>query len=59
MKACIGYQLALMELAVVAALFVREFPNAKISGVMTENDMELEDKFVMNPRGQKCVVVLG
>jgi hypothetical protein len=25
---------------------------------MTERDMELEDKFVMNPRGQKCLVVL-
>ena len=47
-----------MELALVAMLFVREFPNAKVSSIMTERDMELEDKFVMNPRGQKCLVVL-
>jgi cytochrome P450 len=57
-KGCIGYQLAQMELAVTAALFIREFPNAKVSSIMTERDMELEDKFVMNPKGQKCLVVL-
>ena len=58
MEACIGYKLALMELALVAALFVREFPNAKISEVMAESNMELEDRFVMNPRGRRCLVVL-
>jgi cytochrome P450 len=55
---CIGYQLAQIELALAATLFFREFPCAAISSIMTEKDMELEDKFVMNPRGQKCLVIL-
>jgi hypothetical protein len=51
-------QLAQIELSVLATLFFRESPNAKISSVMTEKDMKLEDRFVMNPRGRKCLVVL-
>lgn len=51
-------QLAQIELAVAAAFFFREFPDAKISALMTEKDMEIEDRFVMNPRGKKCLVVI-
>jgi hypothetical protein len=47
-----------MELALVAALFIREFPNAEVAIVMTERDMELQDQFVMKPRGRKCLVNL-
>lgn len=57
-EGCIGMQLAQIELAVAATFFFREFPNAKISSVMREKDMELEDRFVMNPRGQKCMIIV-
>lgn len=57
-KGCIGYQLARIELAFAATFFFRDFPHAKIASIMTEKDMELEDKFVMNPRRQKCLVDL-
>jgi hypothetical protein len=51
--------LALMEVALTAALFFREFPHAVIAPSTTEEEMEVEDVFVMTPRGHKCMIVLN
>jgi hypothetical protein len=51
-------QLAQMEVALAAAIFFRECPNAALGPSMRDKDMDLEDKFVVSPRGHKCMVTM-
>jgi hypothetical protein len=47
-----------MELALIAAIFLHSCPNARIAPTMPEMDMDMEDVFVLWPKGRRCVVVL-
>ena len=56
--ACIGPNLAQIELALAATVFFRECPHAQVAPSMGDDDMEPSDLFVVGPRGQKCTVVI-
>lgn len=51
-------QLAQMELALVAAVFFREYPNARIAPSTRDEDMIAEDMFILSPRKHKCMIIL-
>lgn len=57
-RICIGLHLAWMELRLGAALFFRECGGAKISASMTEEMMEMENHFLIAPKGHRCSIVL-
>ncbi len=55
---CIGMHLAKMEMALAAASFFRECPTARLSPKMTDDMMELENYFLVAPKGHKCEIVM-
>lgn len=57
-RICIGLHLAWMELRLGAALFFRECCGASLSPEMTEAMMDMENRFLIAPKGHKCVVKL-
>ncbi|RDL40157.1 uncharacterized protein BP5553_00136 [Venustampulla echinocandica] len=57
-RGCIGQNLAQIELALSITAFLRKCPNARVASSMTDFDMEIEDNFVMSPKGHKCMVIL-
>jgi len=56
--ACIGPNLAQIELSLAVAVFFRECPHAQIAPSMRDDDMEPSDLFVVGPKGQKCRVIM-
>ncbi|KAH7122185.1 cytochrome P450 [Dactylonectria estremocensis] len=57
-RICIGMHLARTELRLAAAVFFRKCPGAKLSKTMTDEMMEMENYFLIAPRGHTCKVVL-
>ncbi|KAI1047008.1 hypothetical protein LB505_013600 [Fusarium chuoi] len=55
-RICIGLHLAWMELRLGAALFFRECRGATLSPEMTDEMMEMENRFLISPKGHKCIV---
>ncbi|KAF5689356.1 cytochrome P450 monooxygenase [Fusarium globosum] len=55
-RICIGLHLAWMELRLGAALFFRECCGATLSPEMTDEMMEMENRFLIAPKGHKCIV---
>ncbi|KAM0345672.1 hypothetical protein ACHAPU_006327 [Fusarium lateritium] len=55
-RVCIGLHLAWMELRLGAALFFRECRGARLGPEMTDEMMELENHFLVAPKGHSCVV---
>lgn len=41
-----------------AAFFFRECPNAKVSEVTTERDMDFENYFLIAPKAHECFIVV-
>ena len=56
-RACIGSHLAMMELKLTTATFVRDFVVTAAS-TMNASDMDMKDHFAMMPAGGKCDLVL-
>lgn len=56
---CIGLHLAWMELRLATALFFRECKGARLSEEMTDEMMEMDNRFLIAPRGHCCYVKLG
>ena len=56
--ACVGTNLAHMELRLGAARFFRKFPNAKVSlkEGMADDDMRQEAWVFMSPVGHRCLI---
>ncbi|KAF5552807.1 cytochrome p450 3a17 [Fusarium napiforme] len=54
-RICIGLHLAWMELRLGAALFFRECRGATLSPEMTDEMMEMENRFLIAPKGHKCI----
>lgn len=48
----------MMELALGAAHFFTEFPDARIADGMSESDMFPENYFLIAPRSHRCMVVI-
>ncbi|RGP79424.1 hypothetical protein FLONG3_2479 [Fusarium longipes] len=57
-RICIGMHLAYMELRLGAALFFRECRGVKLGLGMTDDMMEMENHFLIAPKGHKCLVQL-
>lgn len=56
--ACIGLNLARMELRLCTALFFRAFPTAKLSTKfgMSDSEMEPQINFLVMPKGHRCLI---
>jgi len=50
--------LAYMELRLASAEFFRQCKGAKLAAETTDASMELENYFLVTPRGHKCEVIL-
>lgn len=57
-RVCIGLHLAWIELRLAAALFFRECRGARLAPCMTEEMMEMDNRFLIAPKGHCCFVVL-
>ncbi|KAI0121149.1 cytochrome P450, partial [Xylariales sp. AK1849] len=57
-RACLGNHLARMELRLAAALFFRGCRGAKLSYDMDDSVMEMDNQFLMAPRGHRCDITL-
>lgn len=55
---CIGIHLAYMELRLASAEFFRQCKGAKLAAETTKASMEMENYFLVTPRGHKCEVIL-
>ncbi|GAB7356749.1 hypothetical protein MBLNU459_g7651t1 [Dothideomycetes sp. NU459] len=55
---CLGINLAWMELRYATALFFRECRGMRLAASTTPESMELENYFVIVPKGHKCEVTL-
>jgi cytochrome P450 len=55
---CIGIHLAWIELRLATALFFRNCRGARLSEVMTDEMMEMDNRFLIAPRGHCCYVKL-
>ncbi|KAF2104677.1 cytochrome P450 [Rhizodiscina lignyota] len=57
-RSCLGLHLAMMELRIAVAMFYREFKvSMKVAEETTDESMEMEDYFVIAPKGHTCVLV--
>ncbi|KAH8900670.1 cytochrome P450 [Thozetella sp. PMI_491] len=57
-RICLGIHLAWMELRIATALFFRECRGAIISPSMTDAMMELDNRFLISPKGHSCKITL-
>ncbi|RSL61207.1 hypothetical protein CEP53_005182 [Fusarium sp. AF-6] len=57
-RICIGLHLAWMELRLATALFFRECRGARLDPVMTYEMMEMDNRFLIAPKGHCCKIRL-
>ncbi|KAI0480052.1 cytochrome P450 [Xylariaceae sp. FL0804] len=57
-RICLGMHLAYMELRLAAALFFRECAGARLSDDMDDSVMEMENAFLISPKGHRCNITL-
>ncbi|KAI4680286.1 uncharacterized protein J4E84_007934 [Alternaria hordeiaustralica] len=57
-RVCIGIHLAYMELRLGAALFFRHCRGARISDSMNDEMMEMDNNFLIAPKGHHCYITL-
>ncbi|KAI0170736.1 cytochrome P450 [Pestalotiopsis sp. NC0098] len=58
-RVCLGIHLARMELRLAAALFFRKCRGARLGSNMDDKVMEMENHFLIAPRGHHCNITLG
>lgn len=58
-RVCLGMHLAYMELRLASAEFFRKCKGAKLAAETTEKTMEMENYFLVTPRGHKCEIILS
>ncbi|EPS35541.1 hypothetical protein H072_11038 [Dactylellina haptotyla CBS 200.50] len=56
-RSCLGQNLAMMELRLIAAVMLTVCPSATLAEDCTDDSMELENYFVLRPKGHKCELV--
>lgn len=57
-RVCLGIHLAYMELRLAAALFFRQCRGAKLGDCMQDDMMEMDNRFLIAPKGHCCYVTL-
>ncbi|KAF2016936.1 cytochrome P450 [Aaosphaeria arxii CBS 175.79] len=55
-RVCIGLHLAWMELRLGAALFFRHCRGATLSSCMSDDMMEMDNRFLISPKGHCCYI---
>ena len=58
-RTCVGIHLAGMELRLAAALFFRKMRGARLAEGMTDEVMEVENFFLIVPKGHYCDITLS
>nr|XP_036577843.1 cytochrome p450 [Colletotrichum truncatum]KAF6784938.1 cytochrome p450 [Colletotrichum truncatum] len=58
-RSCIGVELAKMELRLATAVFFRRCKGLKLAPGTTDESMEMENYFLISPRGHKCEVIMA
>ncbi|GAB7339113.1 hypothetical protein MBLNU457_5787t1 [Dothideomycetes sp. NU457] len=57
-RICIGIHLAKMELRLAATTFFRECRGARLAPATTDESMEIENYFLISPKGHACEIVV-
>ncbi|KAF9698457.1 hypothetical protein EKO04_003425 [Ascochyta lentis] len=57
-RVCLGIHLAYMELRLAAAMFFKQCRGAKLSDCMRDEMMEMENHFLISPKGHCCWISL-
>ncbi|TGO62507.1 hypothetical protein BCON_0019g00430 [Botryotinia convoluta] len=57
-RTCLGIHLARMELYLTLALFFRECKGMRIASSQDDGEMDIEDYFIIGPKGHKCAVTM-
>ncbi|KAF8859444.1 cytochrome P450 monooxygenase [Acephala macrosclerotiorum] len=57
-RICLGIHLARTELRLATALFFRECVGARLAGSTTDESMEMENFFLIQPKAHRCEIVL-
>ncbi|TGO26033.1 hypothetical protein BPAE_0067g00050 [Botrytis paeoniae] len=57
-RTCIGIHLARMEMQLTLALFFRECKGMRVASSQDDEGMEIENFFLISPRGHKCAVTM-
>ncbi|CZR66973.1 related to cytochrome P450 [Phialocephala subalpina] len=57
-RICLGIHLARTELRLATALFFRECVGARLAGTTTDESMEMENFFLIQPKAHRCEIVL-
>jgi cytochrome P450 len=55
---CIGIHLAYMELRLTFVTFFRALPAAVIAPETTDEEMEMEDYFLIAPKAHRCLITV-
>ena len=57
-RACLGKNLAIMELKLVTAALILKF-DVKVSPTLADSDMDMKDHFLALPKGGRCDLVFS
>lgn len=57
-RACLGMHLATMELRLAIVLFLRACPTARVAPSTKDEDMEMENYFLVAPKAHRCDIIL-
>ncbi|KAF7859531.1 uncharacterized protein EAF02_010979 [Botrytis sinoallii] len=57
-RTCVGMHLANMEIYLILALLFRECKGIRIASIQDDEGMEIENYFVIGPKGHKCLVTM-
>lgn len=55
-RICIGMNMAIMELKILLARVINQF-EVRLASEKTHRDMEMEDHYILTPKGGKCGLV--
>jgi cytochrome P450 len=58
-RICIGQNIARLTLLHSISKLFRECPDIKLAKETTDESMETVDYFVVHPKAEKCMIVLG
>lgn len=56
---CAAYHLAMMEIRLMATVFFKTFPGAKLSPSVTPESMAMVDQFNLIPKYNCCDIILA
>lgn len=55
---CAAYHLAMMEIRLMATVFFKTFPGAKLAPSVTEESMVMVDRFNLFPYDNRCEILI-